>query len=770
MKRIFLCGNTGTANRGCEAIVRSSIKVLGCRSGDVYLSTFAPVSDAEVAKELGINMLAYNKYPSSLHRYFYGALKKLTGNPRIGQSYIQKPLFSRITDKDLCLNIGGDTYCYGAPTVSYALNSYTHKHGIDNILWCCSIEGSAIKGDMLKDLKRYKYIFAREIITYNSLIEAGIDKSKVVKCCDPAFSLDIKEIELPDGFAVKNTVGINVSDITVNNKHPHVYTNVIALIRHILDNTDMSVCLIPHVYDIKRNTGDYPILKKIHGEINDPRVSMVDGEYTCEELKYIISQCRFLVAARTHATIAAYSSAVPTLVIGYSVKSRGIATDLFGKDEGYVISYKDLSEKNELIPAFTGIVAQEKELIEKLKSFVSEYRKELSDAIEKYILPKEKEKEFEICARELCSGCSTCASVCPVGAITMTADGEGFDYPCIDYTKCIDCGKCLKTCPVAVRHKDTGNRPEAYVCINKSADIRTGSSSGGVFSALAEAVISEGGVVFGAGFANDMKVEHVMCDTAEALQKLRGSKYVQSRVGDCFKQTKEILENGKKVIFSGTPCQISGLKAYLGKEYDNLVTVDFICHGVPSPLVWEKYIENREKQTGGRCVSASFRSKDTGWRSYSVKLGFDNGREYSCINTKDNYIKGFVNNLYLRPSCGLCSSKEIDRASDITIGDFWGINENSPFNDNKGASVLMLRSEKAKELFETVKNSLSYEEISFDDAVCQNSSYFNSSKHSIFRKGFFRNIRRTDFDRSVEKYYGKGITAKFRRAFRKLVR
>ncbi len=768
MKRIFLCGNTGTANRGCEAIVRSSVKVLGCRSGDVYLSTFAPVADAKVANELGINMLTYNKYPSSLHRYFYGIIKKLTGNPRIGQSYIQRPIFDRITDKDLCLNIGGDTYCYGAPTVSYALNSYTHKHGIDNILWCCSIEGSAVKGEMLKDLQRYKYIFAREAITYNSLIEAGIDKSKVVKCCDPAFFLDTKEVSLPEGFKVKNTVGINVSDITVNDKHPHVYTNVIALIRYILDNTDMSVCLIPHVYNIKDNVGDYPILKKIYEEINDPRVSLVNEEYNCEKLKYIISQCRFLVAARTHATIAAYSTGVPTLVIGYSVKSKGIATDLFGKHEGYVVSYKDLSENNELLSAFIGILSQEKELIDRLERFIPEYRKELSDAIANYILPKE--KEFEICAKELCSGCSACASVCPVSAISMKADDEGFEYPCIDYSVCIGCDKCANTCPVAVRHKDTGTLPEVYACINKKADVRISSSSGGVFTVLAEACIAEGGVVFGAALTEDMRVEHIMCDTVESLEKLRGSKYVQSRIEDCFKQAKELLEDRRKVLFSGTPCQISGLKSYLGKDYDNLISVDFICHGVPSPLAWEKYIKNRENQADGKCVSASFRNKDTGWRSYSVKLDFDNKKEYSCINTKDNYIKGFVNNLYLRNSCALCASKQTNKISDITIGDFWGIDKDSAFNDNKGASVLMLRTEKAEVLFESVKDSLSTEKITFADAVKQNSSYFNSSTHSPFRKGFFKTIKRKSFDKTVEKYYGKSAMAKFRRAFKKFIR
>ncbi|MBR6514783.1 MAG: polysaccharide pyruvyl transferase family protein [Clostridia bacterium] len=770
MKRLFLCGNTGTRNRGCEAIVRSTVKVLGLRSGDIYLSTFAPVSDSVVAKKLGINLLTYNSYPSKLHRYFYGAVKKLTGNYCAGQSHIQKPIFSRITDKDICLNIGGDTYCYGRPTVSYALNSYTNKHGIDNILWCCSVEPSAIDNEMRKDLNRYKYIFAREIITHDSLIEAGIDKSKVVKCCDPAFFLDVKETDLPKGFKVKNTVGINVSPVTVNEKNPHVYTNVIALIRHILDNTDMSVCLIPHVYDIKDNYGDYPILKKIYEEINDPRVSMVDGEYDCEELKYIISQCRFFVGARTHSTIAAYSSFVPTLVIGYSVKSKGIATDLFGGHEGYVVSYTDLTDKNELLDAFIGIVSKENELRDRLESFVPEYRKELSEAVKNYLPLDKAEKEFDICAKELCSGCSACASMCPVGAIAMKADEEGFLYPLIDYSRCIGCNKCRNSCPVAVRHKDTGIEPEVYSCINRDTDIRDNSSSGGVFTALAESVINEGGVVFGAAFTEDMRVEHIMCDTLEELGKLRGSKYVQSRIGDCYKQAKDLLEQGKKVLFSGTPCQIGGLAAYLGKEYDNLITVDMICHGVPSPLAWKKYIEQREKQAGGRCVSASLRNKSTGWRSYSVKLGFDNNTGYSCINTKDSYIKGFVANLYLRSSCALCASKELHRSSDITLGDFWGITQDSAFNDNKGASLLMLHSCKAKALFDTVNDGISCEKISFKDAVKSNPSYLSSSKPSPFRAGFFRSIKTRGFDGSVEKYYGRGYTAKLRRALKKIFR
>lgn len=770
MKKVFLCGNTGSINRGCEAIVRSTVKVLGARSGDVFLATFSPEQDMSVARDIGINLIPYAKYPTSVHRYLYALIRKIFKKSVAGQSVIQNHLFSRIGKEDICLNIGGDTYCYGRPIPSIALNNFTKKNSITNILWCCSIEKEIIKDEILKDLKNYKYVFAREKLTYDALIDSGIDKNRVIKVCDPAFFLDFAKVDLPKGFVKGNTVGINVSEMIVNEKSPFAYQNVIALIKYILESTDMSVCLIPHVYSIKNNTNDYPILQKIYSEINNERVSIVDKEYNCEQLKYIISNCRFFVGARTHATIAAYSTAVPTLVIGYSVKSKGIATDLFGTYDGYVIPYTELTEKNELVKAFKGIVEKESEIRTRLHSFLPEYKKQLSDAIDKYITAENRaEKPFDICYKEICSGCSACANVCPVNAISMQSDKEGFLYPEIDFEKCIKCGKCRNICPVANKYKDTEQIPNVYAAVNNNEETRLNSSSGGLFTALAEKVIEDGGVVFGAGFEEHLKVVHKMCGDKNGLSELQGSKYVQSEIGNTYREAKEQLEAGKKVLFVGTPCQIGGLLAYLGKEYDNLITVDFICHGVPSPKVWEKYVEFREAKAASKTQRTFFRHKKYGWKMYSVQFKFSNCTEYIQVNCKDLYMRGFLAHLYLRPACGVCSFKQIGRQSDITLADFWGIEKTeSQFNDNKGASLVMVHSEKGENLFNSVKPSINYNAQGFEFALEDNPSYYKSAEHSILRKHFFNDLNKKSINKVIEKYCGNGIASKLRRKAAKI--
>ena len=772
MKKIFLCGNTGSFNRGCEAIVRSTVQVLNRRGGELFLTTFAPEQDRATARDIGVNLIPYASYPTSIHRYVCAVIRKVMKKSVAGQSIIQQPLFSRFDKDSICLNIGGDTYCYGRPTVSIALNRFTSKHNVPNILWCCSIEKDNIKGEILDDLKKYRYIFAREQLTYNALLDSGIDRDRIIKVCDPAFFLNTEAVELPSGFVKGNTVGINVSEMTINAENPHAYDNVIALIKHILNNTDMSVCLIPHVYSIKENRNDYPIIKKIHDEIDDLRVSIVDKEYNCEQLKYIISHCRFFVGARTHSTIAAYSSEVPTLVIGYSVKSKGIAMDLFGRYDGYVISYKDLTEKNELLEEFKKIVENESSIKERLHSFLPEYRQQLSEAVDKYInRDAEICKPFDICSKEICTGCSACASVCSVDAISMKADSEGFLYPEINFDKCINCGKCRKICPVTNKFKDGEQIPEVYAVVNNDHELRANSSSGGVFTALAEAVINDGGVVFGAGFNEELEVVHTSCDDVLSLAKLRGSKYVQSKIGSNYKDARNALDMGKKVLFIGTPCQIGGLYAYLGKDYDNLITSDFICHGVPSPRVFGKYVTYREKIAGSKTKNIYFRSKQRGWKPYSVLFDFANGDRYTSVVSDDPYMRGFLSDLYLRPSCAMCSFKQISRQSDLTLGDFWGIEKTeSAFNDNKGVSLVMIHSKKGKALFDSINSSTQRECCDFEFAIKDNPSYYKSVSHSLLRKRFFKDFERMPINKSIDKYCGDGIASKIRRKMAKILR
>ncbi|MBO4941351.1 MAG: Coenzyme F420 hydrogenase/dehydrogenase, beta subunit C-terminal domain [Clostridia bacterium] len=364
---------------------------------------------------------------------------------------------------------------------------------------------------------------------------------------------------------------------------------------------------------------------------------------------------------------------------------------------------------------------------------------------------------------ENCSGCHACFNVCPKSCISMKPDGEGFLYPEIDNEKCIDCGMCQKVCPVLTEYKGK-SKGSAYACINKDDETRKNSSSGGMFSLIAEHILSQGGIVFGAAFDEDLSVCHVEINCTDDLHKLRGSKYLQSRIGNTYKKVKVHLELGKTVLFSGTPCQISGLITFLGKDYENLLLQDIICHGVPSPFVWREYLKFRGNQTGGKAEKASFRDKSYGWKRYFVKLDFAGGRKYMKPFDKDLFMRAFLNNLCLRPSCYACHSKSVERQSDITLADFWGIENICPeLFDNKGTSLMLVNSPNGQALFDAVKEKMEYREVDFDKAIKNNSSISVSAKLPPKRDEFMSLIKNKSFDKAVKKCV-------FRKKFSRAVR
>lgn len=726
---IYLCGETGIVNRGCEAIIRSTVKLLNRRNGDIYLATSAPEMDMPLTKELGINLIRYNTFPTKYHRYYAAAMRRL--NHSVDGKFLQAELFSHITTNDICLNIGGDTYCYDRPSRSIELNIYTSKREINNILWCCSVEANVMQGEILTDLKKYKYIFAREGITYENLLDAGIGEHSLVKCCDPAFFLDKTVTELPQGFAEGNTVGLNVSELIVSKDYPNAYPSIIKLSREILEKTDMNICLIPHVYDIEKNICDWPILVKIYKELNSKRVSIVDQEYTCEQLKYIISKCRFMVAARTHASIAAYSSEVPTLVLGYSVKSKGIARDLFGTHKHYVLPNTEITPQR-LSEDFWYIYKNERAIQSTLHDVLPGYKGQLLDAIKK--LDFLEVKTDRICDHDLCTGCQACIMACPQKCISMEQEQNGFFYPVINREKCVSCGKCQSVCPVANRYIDDNQKPHCFIAFNRDDGIRKNSSSGGVFGGLAGAVIEEAGIVFGAVLDAEQKCSIVSCTSMEAVKRTYASKYVQADVGDTYKEAEKYLKEGKKVLYSGTPCQIGGLHAYLGKEYENLITVDLICHGVPSPKAWQEYKESIEKKYDSKIQKVNFRCKDTGWRVYAFAAQMHSGKVLLEKVTENIYLRAFITHLTIRPSCYNCGFKQVHRLSDITLGDFWAVNKwKKNWDDDKGISSVFLHSEKGQMLFNSVKSQYTMEEVDFSQAIMDNSSYLTSKEPSPYQ-------------------------------------
>ena len=355
-----------------------------------------------------------------------------------------------------------------------------------------------------------------------------------------------------------------------------------------------------------------------------------------------------------------------------------------------------------------------------------------------------------------CSGCTACFAICPKDAITMQADSEGFKYPVIDKNKCIDCGLCCKVCPLENMYGNFVKDKTSFACSAKDENFTKQSSSGGVFAILANMYIKEQAVIYGAAFDYNWNVCHIRADKKDELKRLYTSKYVQSDIGNTFRQVKNDLDNGKKVLFAGTPCQVAGLKSYLQKDYLNLLVVDFICHGVPSPLVWQRYIDKLEQDLKSKITEISFRDKKDGWKSFNFKLMTANGDVFYEKHGDNTYMKGFLKDLYLRPSCYDCKFKTLQRASDITLADFWGIEKIiSDMNIDEGVSLCWSSSEKGKQVLADVLNRTDYYEVKLREAIKHNSSAIKSVEMHKNRDKFFEEVNNSDADiiSLIEKYY-----------------
>lgn len=347
---------------------------------------------------------------------------------------------------------------------------------------------------------------------------------------------------------------------------------------------------------------------------------------------------------------------------------------------------------------------------------------------------------IQITNKAECCGCGACANICPKNCITMTADEEGFLYPSVEKSACINCDACVRVCP-ELNKPTGGGTPSAYAAYTPDDNTRKDSSSGGIFSVLASHVLKDNGVVFGAAFDEDFNVKHIFVDKEADMYKLRGSKYLQSRTEDCFVQAKKFLNEGRKVLYSGTPCQIAGLYNYLGKDYDNLILVDIICHGVPSPLVWQKYLQSLPQASSRRKPRRiSFRHKNYGWKRYSVSIKYDD-TEYLCEHDKDTFMRVFLKDLCLRPSCYNCPAIGANRISDFTLADFWGIQYVCPkMDDNNGTSLVIIHSDKGSSIFDSVRASLRYKQVDFAHAIKYNPAMITSKAKSTVRDAFMNEV------------------------------
>lgn len=299
-----------------------------------------------------------------------------------------------------------------------------------------------------------------------------------------------------------------------------------------------------------------------------------------------------------------------------------------------------------------------------------------------------------------CCGCEACVQICPVDCISFSQDEKGFFYPSVDSGRCVGCHKCDRVC--SYYHSFNSNHLNQYAAFSDDLSLRMKSSSGGIFSLLSSSVLQKGGVVFGASFDDSFNVVHTAIESHDELYKLQGSKYVQSRIGSSFVLARKYLEDSYPVLFSGTPCQISALKLYLGTDYPNLVTVEVFCHGVPSPKIWNDYLKSLIGKQ--KCVSVFFRDKTKyGWRNYSYRIEVENNRILYLPYGENVYSDGFLSDLTIRPSCFDCPSKIYNSRADISIGDYWGVESiHKEIDDNLGCSAVIIHNHKGQVLFDSI--------------------------------------------------------------------
>ena len=398
---------------------------------------------------------------------------------------------------------------------------------------------------------------------------------------------------------------------------------------------------------------------------------------------------------------------------------------------------------------------------------------------------------INITEKSKCCGCSAYVQRCPKQCIILKEDEEGFLYPQIDKNECIECNLCEKVCPLINPFEKTS--PIKVLAVkNRNEEERMASSSGGVFIALAKYIISQGGVVFGAVFDENWEVKHTYAETIEEIRPMMGSKYLQSRIENTFSEAECFLKKGRKVMFTGTPCQIIGLKKYLKKEYSDLLTVDILCHGVPSPGVWRKYINelpisaNTVQQANNTSYDRNvfsiisdieFRNKTlNGWKKYnfvirrSPSLTNDNSILLSSIHSNNSYMRGFLSDLYLRPSCYQCRCKNGVSHSDLTIADYWGIDKLMPeFDDDKGIGLVLLNTKQGENIFS--KLDMDIRLSSLENTKQQNRGFKEHITQHPKRLFFFKELNKgKTIEKSVNKSLQISLFVRVKRKIKRIIK
>lgn len=367
-----------------------------------------------------------------------------------------------------------------------------------------------------------------------------------------------------------------------------------------------------------------------------------------------------------------------------------------------------------------------------------------------------------------CCGCTACASICKHHAIEMTPDDLGFLYPQVDYDKCVNCGLCESVCSFNDNYDKSLNleTPLAFAARHKNVDEIMKSRSGAVFAAISDFVLEEGGVVYGAGFKDHFQVSHSRATTKTERDEFRGSKYVQSNLSGILSMVKEDLQNGLLVLFSGTPCQTSGVNAFVGHSLrENLILLDIVCHGVPSPYIWRDYLDYIEKKQGAKLSYVNFRDKELyGWKAHKETFGFENEKGRKCFNSL------FYNHVMFRHSCEKCPFANFTRPSDITLGDYWGWEriDTSFAEDDKGCSLILINTRRGKILFEKIKDDIDFLPTTLEK--CSQPNLLYPTKVHPHRDCFEKAYVKYGFQRTMVKYGYLGWRLYIKNAIKKIIR
>lgn len=357
-----------------------------------------------------------------------------------------------------------------------------------------------------------------------------------------------------------------------------------------------------------------------------------------------------------------------------------------------------------------------------------------------------------------CSSCGACANVCGRNAISMQLDVEGFYRPVIDLEKCVECGACERICPwnkEVLNPNKSSKNPQTLAAFAKDESIRLQSSSGGIFSILAERILENGGVVIGVAQITPTHFGHIVVENKEDLEKLRGSKYVQADANFIYKEVRSLLKSGRKILFSGTPCQVAALYAVLGNAATsvNLFTVDIVCHGTPSVKVFEKYIKELEKEESGTVETSRFRDKRMGWNGYMLQHCFKSGKSISEHHSQSKYMRLFLSRIGQNLSCDDCHYRKLPRIADITLGDYWGVSKYHPeMDDDKGTSVVLLNTEHGVDLFNSISDKINQCESKVEYAIAGNPCIVRSSKQHPKRAEFFASLDKYTLDQLIKMY------------------